>query len=112
MAKMNIFGKEKIFEGKRFNTYFTKMTNTETGETKTFNVKFRQSCGEPDLDECPCVIDVPNEKRNLVEKPIIDKDTDEVVVGEDGIVKVSRTIWISGWEMVGPYVDHSLDSWE
>lgn len=111
MARMNIFGKEKIFEGRKFSTFFTRLTNAETGETKAFNVKFRQSCGEPDLDECPCIIDVPVEKRNLVERPIIDKDTDEPVMGDDGIVKMSRTIWISGWEMVGPYVDHSLDSW-
>lgn len=112
MAQMNIFGKERIADGRKFNTYFTRLVNSRTGETKTFNVKFRQSCGEPDMNLCPCIIDVPDEKRNLSEKVIFKKDSNEPLYNDDGSIKVSRTIWISEWFMVGPYVDHSLDDWE
>ena len=110
--KLNIFGKEMSYQGKRFNTYFTRLTNTATGETKSFNVKFRQSCGEPEMNECPCIIEVPREKLNLTEKVIYDKETEEPVYDEEGNLKHSRVIWISQWSMVGPFIDHSLDDWE
>lgn len=109
---MNIFGKSVNYEGRNFASYFTRLTNKKTGEVQTFNVKFRQDADQPDLIDCPCVISVPREKMNLQEKPIKDKDTGEFVVDEDGDVKISRNIWISQWEMVGPFIDHSLDDFE
>lgn len=103
--KLNIFGKERSTnEGRKFMTYFTRLTNKSTGETKTFSVKFRQDCDAPSLSDCPCVIDVPREKINLSEKPVYDKETGDVVF-------YTRDIWVSFWKMVGPFVDHSLDDW-
>lgn len=112
MAQMIIFGKERMAEGRKFDAYFTRLTNSKTGEIKVFNVKFRQCCGNPDISFCPCIIDVPDEKRNLSEKAMFKKDSGEPLYNGDGSIKVSRTIWISEWVMVGPYVDHSLDDWE
>lgn len=108
---LNIFGKAVSYEGRTFNTYFTKLTNMRTGEEKTFNVKFRQSASQPDLSDCPCIIRVSREKINLQEKPIKDKDGD-IVFDENGEVKMSRNIWVSAWEMVGPFIDHALDDYE
>ena len=110
--QLNIFGKTVNYEGRSFTTYFTRLTNKTTGETKSFNVKFRQEASQPDIFDCPCIIEVPREKMNLQEKPIQDKDTGDYVTDEAGDVKISRNIWISKWEMVGPFVDHSLDDFE
>lgn len=109
--EMNIFGKSVSWQGKTFSTYFTKLVNNATGEIRTFNVKFRQECDQPDIHECPCIIEVPREKMNLQESPIIDRDTKEPVLDDEGNVKISRTIWVSGWEMKGPFIDHALDAW-
>ena len=112
IMQMNIFGKQVSHEGRTFATYFTRLTNTKTGETKSFNVKFRQEASQPDIFDCPCIIEVPREKMNLQEKVIYDKETDLPVTDEDGNVKISNNIWISQWSMVGPYVDHALDDYE
>lgn len=109
---LTIFGKSVTYEGRTFASYFTKLTNKKTGEQKTFNVKFRQSCDQPDLFDCPCIIEVPREKMNQQEKAIIDKETGFPLVDENGEVKISRTIWVTEWSMVGPFIDHSLDDYE
>jgi len=110
--KMNLFAKNVSWNGKTFPSYFTKLTNKTTNAEHTFNVKFRQTCEGPDSKDCPCIIEVPKGKGNVTEKPIIDKDTDMPLVDANGEVKISRTIWVSEWNMVGPFVDHSLDDYE
>ena len=110
--QMNVFGKQVNHEGRTFTTYFTKLTNKNTGESRSFNVKFRQEAGQPDIFDCPCTIEVPREKMNYQEKVIYDKETGEPVSDEDGNVKISNNIWISKWSMIGPFVDHSLDDFE
>lgn len=110
--QMNIFGKLVSHEGRSFATYFTRLTNKNTGETRSFNVKFRQEAGQPDISDCPCIIEVPREKMNYQEKVIYDKETGDPVVDEAGGVKISNNIWVSKWSMIGPFVDHSLDDYE
>ena len=110
--QMNIFGKTVSYEGRSFTSYFTKLTNKNTGEIKTFNVKFRQEANQPDIFDCPCTIEVPREKMNLQEKAIMDKESGLPLVDENGEVKISRNIWVSQWSMVGPFIDHSLDDYE
>ena len=48
---------------------------------------------------------------NLQESPIIDRETKEPVLDDEGNVRISRTIWVSAWEMKGPFIDHALDAW-
>lgn len=110
--QINVFGKAVSWNGKTFASYFTRLRNSKTGEEKTFNVKFRQECGQPDLKDCPCIIEVPREKINLQEKIIMDKETDTPIVDENGQVKISRNIWVSDYQYICPFVDHSLDDYE
>lgn len=108
---MNIFGKLVNYDGRGFNAYLTRLTNKNTGEQKSFTVKFRQSCGQPELNECPCVIEVPKGKANMTERVIYD-DNGDPMTNDLGEIKMSRTIWVSEWSMVGAFVDHSLDDYE
>lgn len=111
--ELTIFGKSKTNrEGRKFDVFFTRLTNKTTGESTSFNVKFRMNGPQLDLSECPCVIRVPRTKINRSEKPILDPEGEPVYDEESGELKVSRTLWVTTWEMVGPYVDHSLDDYE
>lgn len=110
--QINVFGKAVSWNGKTFASYFTRLRNSKTGEEKTFNVKFRQDCDQPELKNCPCIIEVPREKMNLQEKIIMDKESGLPFVDENGQVKISRNIWISAWDYIGPFIDHSLDDYE
>ena len=108
--RINVFGKQVEFQGKKFAAYTGRLTK-KSGEELTVTVKFRQDCGAPDLKECPCQIEFPKEGANLVMKTIKGEDG-MPLVNEMGEVKSSKTLWISKWKMVGPYVDHSLDDFE
>lgn len=111
--EINIFGKKGInSEGRTFPIYFSTLTKKD-GSQDSVNVKFREACGSPDLKDCPCTIYVEREKANLVIKPIIVEDdgVKSVLTDDNGEVKMRRTLWISEWQMVGPYIDHSLDDY-
>lgn len=109
--KINVFGKQLMSrDGRSFTTYFTRLTKVSTGEKVSFNVKFRQDCGAPDYKQLPCVIDIPKEKSNMVESFIYD-EAGIPVVDDNGEPKLSRTLWVTEWAMVGPYIDHSLDDY-
>ena len=111
--EINIFGKLIVQQGKApFEAYSTRLHNKATDTDDYFKVKFRRNCEGPSIDDCPCVIEVPREKMNSQEKIIVDKETKMPLVDENGQVKISRTIWISDWTYLRPFVDHSLDDYE
>ena len=110
--QLTVFAKEMLTKKGQFTRYIARLTNKNTGEQKTVSVKFRQTAGQPESEECPCIIEVAKQDANLVEKPYIDPETGEIAVNGDGSVKLSSTLWVSSWEMVGPYIDHSLDDYE
>ena len=110
--KINIFGKSIEFQGKKFAAYTARLTNKNTGEEITVTVKFRQDCGGPDLKACPCIIEFPKQAANLAIKDLKDPDGMPLVNEATGEEKKSKTLWISDWKMVGPYIDHSLDDFE
>ena len=92
-------------DGRQFNRFITKLTRKD-GEEVTMNVKFREDCGEP--KECPCNIVFDKADANFREKleQYADKETGEAKEA------VSRTLWISKWELGEPYVDTSMDDFE
>lgn len=102
---LTVFGKKKqTKEGKSFTAFVAKMTKLD-GSVLTASVKFREECGQPKLEECPCNIIVNKEDANLAERTYTRADT-----GEEA---VSYTLWVSKWERSSePYVDHSLDDFE
>ena len=58
--QVTIFAKKRnTKEGKVFYTYLTKLTKKD-GTEVTASVKFRDECGSPKPDHCPC--------NNLLEK--------------------------------------------
>lgn len=110
---INVFAKQATSrDGRQFTNYLGRLTNNKTGEVKTVKLKFRQSAGAPDPDACPCTIRFNKTDANLSEKPIVNPETGDFLLDADGNVKISSLMWISAWEMVGPYEDHSLDDYE
>ena len=111
--KLNIFGKKGTSkDGRAFPIYLSTLTKKDGSEIKV-SVKFRQDAKQPELSECPCIIEVDKKNANLTVKDIKDPETGEYLYDEaSGEVKTSKTLWVSAWKMVGPYVDHSLDDFE
>lgn len=109
--KINVFGKSIEYQGKKFPAYTGRLTNKD-GTELTVTVKFRQECGGPDLKDCPCQIEFPRQSANLVVKDLKDPEGMPLINEATGEVKKSKTLWIAAWEMVGPYIDHSLDDFE
>lgn len=111
--KLNIFGKKGTSkDGRAFPIYLSTLTKKDGTEIKV-SVKFRQDAKQPELADCPCVIEVDKKNANLTIKEIKDAETGELLYDETtGEVKTSKTLWVAAWKMVGPYVDHSLDDFE
>lgn len=99
--EITIFAKKRTTrDGKTFYTYLGTLTNKSTGENFPVQVKFRQSAGTlPDPHTCPRVIRVEKEDANLSTKKY------EV----DGETRERKELWVSLYEDVGAWVDHSLD---
>jgi len=107
--KALVFGKKRqTKEGKTFTAYVTKLTKKD-GSELTASVRFREECGAPKLEECPCYIEFDKKDANMSFK------TMEVADNETGEIKTvdSNTLWIQKWNMSAEkYVDHSLDDFE
>ncbi len=103
--KVTVFGKKKTTsEGKSFTAFVAKL-NRKDGSTLTASVKFREECGQPKLEECPCNLEIEKKDANLAERTYTREDT-----GEDA---KSYTLWVSKWKRSEEvYVDHSLDDFE
>lgn len=108
--KINVFGKMVEWQGKRFPAYTGRLVKGDGTEIPV-TVKFRQDAKSPDLSDCPCQIRFAKEDANLVLRTLKDAEG-QPLVDENGEVKVGRTLWIARWEMIGPYIDHSLDEFE
>ena len=106
--KILIFSKKRqTKDGRNFTAYVTKMAKKD-GSELTAGVKFREECGAPTADECPCYIEVAKENANLATKNM-------EVTSEDGEIRdvVQHTLWISKWEKSNEeYIDHSLDEFD
>ena len=111
--QLNIFCKKgTTAEGRYFPIYLSTIVKRDGTQTSV-NVKFRESCGKPDPEDCPCTIEVDKENANLVTRPIIvEEDGVKVVLtNDDGEPKMRNTLWVSEWRMIGRYIDHSLDDY-
>lgn len=103
---LNIFAKKRTAtDGKTFYSYLTTLTKKD-GEQETFQVKFREDCGQPKGQECPRVIEVKKENANIVKRMIT------VLKGDAEEEVESRTLWVSEWVDKGEFVDHSLDDYD
>lgn len=102
--ELTIFAKKRTTEeGKSFYSYITTLTKKD-GEKQTVGVRFREECGQPKGDTCPCNIIVEKGNANLSTKSFIREDTGEVAE--------SLTLWVKAWEKGSEYVDTSLDEYE
>ena len=99
---ITIFAKERqTADGRKFTAYTTRLTRKSTGAEFAVSVKFRESCGAPDKDKCPCIIYSPKSACNLAKREYTDATTGEV--------KEAFTLWVTQWERSGDFVDTSLD---
>lgn len=102
--ELTIFAKKRTTEeGKSFYSYITTLTK-KGGEKQTVGVRFREECGQPKGDACPCNIIVQKGNANLSTKSFIREDTGEAAE--------SLTLWVKAWEKGSEYVDTSLDDYE
>lgn len=103
--KVSVFAKKKqTKEGKNFTAYIGKLEKKD-GTTITASIRFREECGSPKVEECPCNIEFDKKDGNLVVSVYTDQET--------GLDRNSYTLWIQNWEMSKtPYEDHSLDEFE
>lgn len=102
MITVNVFKKEKTSkEGRKFNSYLTRLTNKSTGEEVSASVKFEDGVDAP--KEFPIRIDVTNGSVSTK------KYQDEKTMEE----KLSYTLWVRGWNVSKEaYEDKSLDDWK
>lgn len=108
--KVNVFVRMVDWQGKRFPSYMGRLV-AKDGSELPVTIKFRQDATAPDPAVCPCQISFNKNDANLVIKTL--KDSEGMPLTDDnGEVKTAKTLWISHWEMVGPYIDHSLDEFE
>lgn len=106
--KLAIFAKkrqviEDTGKARTFYTYLTTLVNKTTGEPLSVQVKFREACGAPDPEKCPCFIEVDKTKMNLS----WDKYT-----ADNGEELEAAKLWVTEWKNAGEYVDHSLDEFD
>ena len=98
---ITIFAKKgNTKEGKVFYNYLARLKRKD-GTEMPVRVKFREECGSPKADMCPCNIVVDRASANLSTREYVKEDTGEVVTAHD--------LWISSWNKGPEYVDHSLD---
>ena len=100
--KILVFAKKRTTkEGKKFNIYISKL-NKKDGSEITCGVKFREECGAPKPEECPCYIEVAKVDCNMSTKEVVDKET--------GAIYINNTLWVSKWKMLADkYEDTSMD---
>lgn len=103
--KVLVFAKrQKTFDGRTWFKFLGTMRK-KSGEDEVVQVRFRDECGNPSVDKCPCYLSIDKENANLSRKTYTDKDTGER--------HESWTLWVNDWVMLDePYVDTSLDEFE
>lgn len=100
--KIAIFAKTRnTSDGRTFTAYTAKLRRKSTGDDFTVSVKFRESCGAPEKDACPCMVETDRKACNLATRTYTDAETGEV--------KESYTLWVTAWTPAGAYVDTSMD---
>lgn len=102
MITVNIFKKEKTTkEGRKFNSYLTRITNKASHEEVSASVKFEEGCDAP--KDYPVRIDVVNGS-------VSSKKYQDPVTKEE---KLSYTLWVREWKKSEQaYEDKSLDDWK
>ena len=106
--KVLVFAKKRqTKDGKNFTAYVSKLTK-KNGEEITAGVKFREECGAPKAEECPCYIEINKMDANLATRKT------EITTDEGEIKEIEqKTLWVSAWKMSpDKYVDKSLDDFE
>lgn len=109
IMKLAIFAKkrqttdEDTGKLRNFYTYLTTLINKSTGEPLSVQVKFREACGAPDPNKCPCFIEVAKDKMNL---------SWEKYTNDDGEELQAAKLWVTEWQKAGEYVDHSMDEFD
>lgn len=99
--QVTIYAKKRnTKEGKVFYSYITKLTKKDGSEVTT-GVKFRDECGAPKPDQCPCNIVLEKGDCNFSTKNLTDEETGEVLQ--------SNTLWVNNWTKGEEYIDHSMD---
>ena len=94
--------KRQSSDGKSFYAYLTRMTRKD-GTVDTMGVKFRDDCGAPKGESCPCNIIINRGDANVTKGEYVREDTGDVIE--------TRTLWVQHWERGSEYVDTSLDEY-
>ena len=105
--KLTIYAKRRTsHEGKTFYNYLSKLTKKD-GTKVAVSVKFKEDCGQPKPELCPCNIIVDKQDANLTDRKYTTTNSDGLEI--EGI---GYTLWVSKWTKGEAFVDHSLDDFE
>lgn len=105
--KLTVYAKRRTsHEGKVFYNYLSKLTKKD-GSKISVAVKFRDECGQPKPELCPCNIVVEKKDANLSEREYTTTTSDGIE-----IKGIGYTLWITKWKEGEKYVDTSLDEFE
>lgn len=99
--EITIFSKKRqTKDGKNFDSFLARLTKKD-GSQITASVRFREACGQPKGDECPCNIVIEKGQCNMIEREFFNEETGEIAK--------AFTLWVTDWERGSEYVDHSMD---
>ena len=101
---ITIFAKKRqTKEGKTFYNYLTTLTDRE-GMEYPAQVRFREECGNPRVDQCPMNIEFDKCNANLTRRQYTHEETGEI--------RTTWVLWVSKWHEGLEYVDTSLDEFD
>ena len=108
--------KRQSADGRSFYTYLATMRKKDGTEDKV-QVKFREECGQPKGDTCPCNIIVDKKDANLSARPYsvlvptgeTNEDGEAIMREEE---RTGKELWVSKWKYGEAFVDHSLDDYD
>ena len=108
--------KRQSSDGRTFYTYLGTLKKKD-GTEERVQVKFREACGSPKGDACPCNIIVNKEDANLSERPYCvlvptgeSNENGEAIMREEE--RTGKELWVSKWSFGEAFVDHSLDDYD
>lgn len=110
--ELTIYAKKRTStDGRPFFSYLTTIHKKDGTDMKV-QVKFREACGQPKGDDCPCNIIVNKADANLAEERYEITETNPET-GEIHIEnRIGYKLWVSDWREGGEYRDTSLDEFE
>ena len=98
--KIKVFAKRLY--GEKF-VYLSALVRKEDGERLPVEVRFRRSCGKPDPDDCPVMIEVERENCDLTFEEYTNRYNEQCKAAK---------LWVRDYEIVNDDSENILDEFD